>query len=39
MPLTNDENEYYERQKVCYVCKKQFNTDDDDDDDDDDDNK
>ena len=34
MPLTNDENEYYERQKVCYVCKKQFNTDDDDDDDD-----
>ena len=44
VPLTNDENEYYERQKVCYVCKKQFNTDDDDyddddDDDDDDDNK
>ena len=29
--LTNDENEYYERQKVCYICKKQFNTDDDDD--------
>ena len=26
----------YEKQKVCYKCKKEFNTDDDDDDDDDD---
>ena len=25
--LTNEENEYYEMQKVCYICKKRFNTD------------
>ena len=22
IPLTNEENEYYEMQKVCYICKK-----------------
>ena len=26
MSLTNEENEYYEMQKVCYICKK-INTD------------
>ena len=24
IPLTNDENELYEMQKVCYICKKKF---------------
>ena len=24
---TNEENELYERQKVCYICKKTFSTD------------
>ena len=27
IPITNEENEYYEMQKVCYICKKRFNTD------------
>ena len=27
IPLTNEENESYEKQKVCYICKKEFNTD------------
>ena len=27
LPLTNEENEYYEMHKVCYICKKRFNTD------------
>ena len=27
VPLTNEENEYYEIQKVCYICKKKINTD------------
>ena len=22
IPLTDEENEYYEMQKVCYICKK-----------------
>ena len=22
IPLTNEENKYYEMQKVCYICKK-----------------
>ena len=42
IPLTDEENKSYENQKVCYICKQEFNTDDnddDDDDDDDDDNK
>ena len=44
IPVTDEENKSYEKQKVCFKCKKQFNTDDDDgddddDDDDDDDNK
>ena len=25
--LTDEENESYEKQKVCYMCKKKFNTD------------
>ena len=24
--LTNEENEYYEKQKVCYICRKIFST-------------
>ena len=27
IPLTNEENEYYEMQKVCYKHKRKFNTD------------
>ena len=27
IPLTNEENELYEMQKVCYTCKKIFSTD------------
>ena len=27
IPLTYDENEFYKKQEVCYVCKKEFNTD------------
>ena len=38
-PLTDEEDNSYEKQKVCYICKKEFNTDDDYDDDNDDDNK
>ena len=26
MPLTYKENEFYKKQKVCYICKKEFNT-------------
>ena len=25
--LTNEEIESYEKQKVCYICKKKFSTD------------
>ena len=27
IPLTNEENELYEMQKVCFICKKIFSTD------------
>ena len=30
IPLTDEENKFYEKQKVCYICKKGFSTDDDD---------
>ena len=33
--LTDEGNKFYEEQKVCHICKKQFSDDDDDDDDDD----
>ena len=26
IPLTDDENKSYEKQKVCYICKKRFCT-------------
>ena len=35
IPLTDEENKSYEKQKFCYICKKEFSDDDDDDDDDD----
>ena len=28
IPLTDEENKSYEKQKVCYICKKGFSTDD-----------
>ena len=28
IPLTDKENKSYEKQKVCYICKKGFSTDD-----------
>ena len=28
VPLTDDENKSYQKQKVCYICKKEFSTDD-----------
>ena len=24
IPLTNEENEFYEKQKVCRICKEEF---------------
>ena len=27
IPLSNEENECYEMQKVCYICKRNFNSD------------
>ena len=27
IPLTDDENKSYEKQKVYYICKKEFSTD------------
>ena len=27
IPLTDKENESYEKQKVCHICKKEFSTD------------
>ena len=30
IPITDKENKSYEKQKVCYVCKKEFSTNDDD---------
>ena len=29
IPLTYEENKSYEKQKVCYICKKGFSTNDD----------
>ena len=26
-PLTNEEKESYENQKICHICKKEFNND------------
>ena len=26
IPLTDEETEFYEKQKVCHICKKEFNT-------------
>ena len=31
IPLTYKEKKSYEKQKICYICKKGFSTDDDDD--------
>ena len=28
IPLTKKEEKHYNKQKVCYICKKEFNTDD-----------
>ena len=27
MPLTNEEKESYEKQRICYICQKEFCTD------------
>ena len=27
IPLTDEETESYEKQKICYICKKEFSTD------------
>ena len=27
IPITNEENECYEKPKVCYICKEEFSTD------------
>ena len=27
IPLTDEETEFYEKQKFCYICKKEFSTD------------
>ena len=27
IPLTNEEKEFYEKKKVCHICKKKFSTD------------
>ena len=29
IPLIDEENKFYKKQKVCYICKKEFSTDDD----------
>ena len=29
LPLTDEENKFYETQKVCNICKKGFSTDND----------
>ena len=26
IPLTDEENKSYEKQKFCYICKKEFST-------------
>ena len=28
IPLTNEERKLHRNQKVCYICKKRFNTED-----------
>ena len=30
IPLNDKENKSYEKQKVCYICKKEFSTDEND---------
>ena len=30
IPLTDEENKSYEKQRVCYICKKEFNIDEND---------
>ena len=30
IPLTDEENKSYKKQKICYICKKGFSTNDDD---------
>ena len=30
IPLTDKENKFYEKQKVCYICKKEFGMDEND---------
>ena len=30
IPLTDEENDSYEKQKVCYICNKEFNIDEND---------
>ena len=30
IPLTDEENKSYEKQKICYVCRKEFNIDEND---------
>ena len=30
IPLTDEENKSYEKEKVCYICKKEFSTDEND---------
>ena len=30
IPLTDEENKSYKKQKLCYICKKGFSTNDDD---------
>ena len=27
IPLTNEEKESYENQKICYICQEEFSTD------------
>ena len=27
IPLTYEENKFYKKQRVCYMCKKEFSTD------------
>ena len=27
IPLTDEENKSYKKQKVCYICKAEFSTD------------
>ena len=29
IPLTDEQNKSYEKQKVCYICKEEYRTDDD----------